>query len=48
VTSVSFRGGGGEHTVPVVNNAWVYVGDASALESITVHYDDGTSETIAR
>jgi hypothetical protein len=46
VVAVSFRGGGGEHTVPVRNNLWGYVGDSSALESITVHYADGTSRVI--
>lgn len=46
VTAVSFMGGGSEQTVPVVNNVWAYEGDNSALESITVHYTDGTTQTI--
>jgi hypothetical protein len=46
ITAVSFRGGGSEHTVPVKDNVWVYEGDSSALESITVHYADGRMRTI--
>jgi len=46
ITKVSFMGGGSEHTVPVVNNVWAYKGNNSALESITVHYVDGSTQTI--
>jgi hypothetical protein len=46
IVSVSFRGGGSEHTMPVVHNVWAYEGDSSALESITVHYADGRTKTI--
>jgi len=46
VTAVSFMGGGNEQTVSVVNNVWAYEGENSALQSITVHYADGTAQTI--
>jgi hypothetical protein len=46
ITSVSFRGGGSDHTVKVKDNIWAYEGDSSALESITVHYADGRTQTI--
>ena len=46
ITAVSFMGGGNEQTVPVVNNVWAYEGENSALQSITVHYADGTTQTI--
>jgi len=48
VISVSFRGGGREHTIPVVGNVWAHEGDSSALRSLTVHIADGTSRTLAR
>jgi hypothetical protein len=32
--------------VPVKNNVWAYEGSNSALDSLTVHFDDGSTETI--
>ena len=46
ITAVSFRGGGNEQIVPVVNNVWAYEGENNSLQSITVHYADGTTQTI--
>lgn len=47
IIAVSFQASGGEQTVPVQNNVWVYEGENSALTSITLHYGDGTSRTIS-
>jgi hypothetical protein len=33
-------------TVPVKNNVWAYEGDNSAIGSLTVHFHDGSTETI--
>jgi hypothetical protein len=46
VTSVSFMAAGAETTVPVTNNVWAYEGSSAALQSLTVHYADGTTETL--
>jgi hypothetical protein len=54
VTAVSFRafegadmsGLGHMVTVPVKDNVWTYVGPSDALDSVTVHYEDGTSFTV--
>jgi hypothetical protein len=46
VTAVSFTAGGRAVTVPVRNNVWAYEGDAAALGSLVVHFDDGSTETI--
>ena len=46
VTAVSFMAGGEEVTVPVKNNVWAYEGDNSAIGSLTVHFNDGSTETI--
>jgi len=46
VTAVSFTSGGQEVTVPVKNNVWAYEGDNSAIDSLTVHFSDGSTETI--
>jgi hypothetical protein len=46
VTAVSFMAGGHEVTVPVKNNVWAYEGDNFAIGSITVHFNDGSTETI--
>jgi hypothetical protein len=48
VTSVSFvdQPGGSEQTVPVMDNVWAHEGYSRALEGITVHYADGTSQTV--
>jgi hypothetical protein len=46
VTAVSFMAGGKEVTVPVKNNVWAYEGHNSAIGSLTVHFHDGSTETI--
>lgn len=46
VTGVSFMAGGHEVTVPVNDNVWVYEGENSAINSLTVHFDDGSTQTI--
>lgn len=46
VTAVSFMAEGSEQTVPVKNNVWAYEGSSGALSSITVHYADGSTQTI--
>ena len=43
VTAVSFMADGQEVTVPVKDNVWAYEG---AIGSLTVHFDDGSTETI--
>jgi hypothetical protein len=48
VTSVSFRAGGVETTIPVTNNVWAYEGESNILESLTVHFADGTETTLGR
>jgi hypothetical protein len=44
VTAVSFPAGGQVVTVPVKNNVWFYVGDNSGLVSMTIHFNDGSTE----
>ena len=46
VAAVSFMAGGREVTVPVKNNVWSYEGANSALQSLTVHFTDGNTQTI--
>ena len=46
VTAVSFIAHGSEQTVPVKNNVWAYEGSSSAVSSLTVHYADGSTQTI--
>jgi hypothetical protein len=46
VTAVSFMASGQEVTVPVKNNVWAYEGDSSIINSLTVHFNDGSTETI--
>ena len=49
VTAVSFMtASGSETTVQVTDNAWAYEGANNALESLTVRYADGSTQTIAR
>ena len=47
VAAVSFVAGGTEQTVPVKNNVWAFEGQNSALESLTVHYSDGSEQTLS-
>ena len=46
VTAVSFMAGGQEVTIPVKNNVWAYEGNNSAIDSLTVHFNDGRTESI--
>lgn len=46
VVSVTFMAAGAEATVPVKNNVWAYEGPSSALESLTVHYANGSTQTL--
>jgi hypothetical protein len=46
ITAVSFTADGTQQTVPVVNNVWAYEGTNGSLESFTLHYADGTTQTI--
>jgi hypothetical protein len=44
VTAVSFPAGGQEVMLPVRNNVWFYEGDNSGLGSMTIHFNDGSTE----
>lgn len=46
VTAVSFMAGGQAVRVPVKNNVWAYEGDNSAIGSLTVHFNNGSTETM--
>jgi hypothetical protein len=46
VAAVSFMAGGQEVTAPVENNVWAYEGENSAINSLTVHFKDGSTTTI--
>jgi hypothetical protein len=46
VVSVSFQAGGVETTVPVTDNVWAYEGSSGILRSLTVHFSDGSEETL--
>ena len=46
ISAVSFIAEGKETTVPVKNNVWAYEGRNQALRSITVHYANGTTQTL--
>ena len=46
ITSLSFRAGGSEVTVPVTDNVWAYEGESAVLSSVTIHYTDGRSMTL--
>ena len=48
VVAVSFTADGREQTVPVENNVWAHEGPSDALSSLTVHYADGTTQTLTR
>ena len=45
VAAVSFEADGTVKTIPITNNVWVYEGVSNALQSLTVHFRDG-SETV--
>jgi hypothetical protein len=46
ITSVSFRAAGHVQTIPVVSNVWFYLGQSSAVQSLTLHYADGKIQTL--
>ena len=46
VTAVSFTAEGNEVTVPVKDNVWAYEGASSALDSITAHFENGSTVTL--
>ncbi|HUO71696.1 MAG TPA: hypothetical protein VMU39_13055 [Solirubrobacteraceae bacterium] len=48
INAVSFTADGSEQTVPVKDNVWFYEGDSNVLATITVHYSDGTTQTVTR
>lgn len=46
IASVSFETPSGTVTVPVQANVWFYQGQNSALEHLTVHFDNGTAQDV--
>ena len=46
VTAVSFKAHGHQTTVPVKNNVWAYEGQNGAFRSITVHWENGSTQTL--
>jgi hypothetical protein len=44
-TSVSLAFQGADDTVPVENNVWAYEGPSTDLQSLTIHYTDGATQT---
>jgi hypothetical protein len=46
VTAVSFRAHGHQTTVPVKDNVWAYEGQNAALRSVTVHWENGSTQTL--
>jgi hypothetical protein len=46
VTAVSFRAHGHQTTVPVKDNVWAYEGQNGALRSVTVHWENGSTQTL--
>ena len=46
VTAVSFKAHGHQTTVPVKNNVWAYEGQNGALRSVTVHWENGNTQTL--
>ena len=46
VTAVSFKAHGHETAVPVKNNVWAYEGQNGALRSVTVHWRNGSTQTL--
>lgn len=43
INALSFMANGHEETVPVKDNVWAYEGSSSVMESVTIHYADGTT-----
>jgi hypothetical protein len=46
VTAVSFKAHRHQTTVPVMNNVWAYEGQNGALGSVTVHWENGSTQTL--
>jgi hypothetical protein len=46
VTAVSLKAHGHQTTVPVKNNVWAYEGQNGALRSLTVHWENGSTQTL--
>lgn len=46
VTAVSFKAHGHQTTVPVKDNVWAYEGQNGALRSVTVHWRNGSMQTL--
>jgi hypothetical protein len=46
VTAVSFKAHGQQTTVAVKNNVWAYEGQNGALRSVTVHWENGSTQTL--
>jgi hypothetical protein len=46
VTAVSFKAHGHQTTTPVKNNVWAYEGQNGALRSVTVHWENGSTQTL--
>jgi hypothetical protein len=46
VTAVSFKAHGHQTTVPVKNNVWAYEGQNGALRSVTVQWENGSTQTL--
>jgi hypothetical protein len=46
VTAVSFKAHGHQTTIPVKNNVWAYEGQNGALRSVTVHWENGSTQTL--
>lgn len=46
VTAVSFKAHGHQTTVAVKNNVWAYQGQNGAFRSITVHWENGSTQTL--
>jgi hypothetical protein len=46
VTAVSFKAHGHQTTVAAKDNVWAYEGQNGALRSITVHWENGSTQTL--
>ena len=46
VTAVSFKAHGHQTTVGVKNNVWAYEGQNGAFHAVTVHWENGRTQTL--
>jgi len=46
ITAVSFQAGDQEVTVPVKDNVWYYAGASSAINDMTIHFANGSSQLL--